>query len=110
MEAGGMTERDQSIERGMAERRELEAAGWEPKGHGAKTIWKSPTDGRWYAHHEAVAMQKKGERGEEEDRLLDEHGFERTADSDREQWTRREEGPRLYTRSQAVKRARKEGS
>jgi hypothetical protein len=55
-------------------------------------------------------MRKKGERGEEEDRLLDEHGFERTAATDREQWTRREEGPRLYTRSQAVKRARKEGS
>jgi hypothetical protein len=41
-----MTDRDQSIERGEAERRELEAAGWEPKGHGAKTIWQSPTDGR----------------------------------------------------------------
>jgi hypothetical protein len=30
-----------------AERRELEAAGWEPRGKGAKTIWRSPGDGRW---------------------------------------------------------------
>jgi hypothetical protein len=110
-----MTERDDSIERGKAERRELEAAGWESKGRGAKTIWKSPADGRWYAHHQAAEMQRKGERGDEEDRLLDEHGFERAptegANDRRERWVRREgEQQRRYTRSEAVKRARKEGS
>jgi hypothetical protein len=56
----GMTDRDDSIQRGKAERRELEAAGWEPKGRGAKTIWKSPADGRWYAHHQALEMKRKG--------------------------------------------------
>jgi len=44
---------------------------------GAKTIWRSPADGHWYVHHQAVVMQRKGERAEEKDRLLDEHGFER---------------------------------
>jgi hypothetical protein len=108
-----MTDRDQSIERGEAARRELEAAGWEAKGHGAKTIWRSPTDGRWYADYQAVEMQTKGERGEEEEeRLLDEHGFERVlTESGRERWSRWERGAlRRYTRYQAVERARKEGS
>jgi hypothetical protein len=107
----GMTDSDDSIERGKAERRELEAAGWEPKGRGAKTIWKSPADGRWYAHHQAVEMQRKGERAEEEGRFLDEHGFERApTEGQRERWERREgEQQRRYTRSEAVKRARKEG-
>jgi len=86
-----MTEREQPTKRDAAERRELEAAGWEPKGHGAKTLWRSPADGRWYAHYQAVEMQTKGDRAEEEDRLLNEHGFERTAATDREQWVRREE-------------------
>jgi hypothetical protein len=63
-----MTDRDQSIERGETERRELEAAGWEPKGEGAKTIWQSPTDGRWYAHYRAIEMQKEAEVGPEEER------------------------------------------
>ena len=86
----GMTDRD-SIQRGKAERRELEAAGWEPKGRGAKTIWKSPADGRWYAHHQAVEMKRKGERAEEEGRLLDEHGFERApTEGQRERWVQRE--------------------
>jgi hypothetical protein len=112
MEAAGMTDRDQSIERGEAERRELEAAGWEPKGRGAKTIWQSPTDGRWYADYQAVEMQRGGARAEEEDRLLDEHGFERVlTESGLERWSRWEQGSlRRYTRYQAVKRARKEGS
>ena len=36
-------ERDDEWERTEeAERRELEAAGWEPRGRGAKTIWRSP--------------------------------------------------------------------
>jgi hypothetical protein len=111
MEAGGMTERDQSIERGKAERRELESAGWEPKGHGAKTIWKSPTDGRWYAHHQAAEMQQEGERADEEESLLGEHGFERDPTEDRrERWVRREEGPRQYTRSQALKKVERDTS
>jgi hypothetical protein len=113
--ASGITERDQyTTRRETAERRELEAAGWEPKGRGAKTIWRSPTDGRWYAHHQAVEMQRKGERGDEEERLLDEHGFERAptegANDRRERWLRREDGLQLYTRSQALMKARREGS
>jgi hypothetical protein len=111
MEAGGMTDRDDSTRRGVAERRELEAAGWEPKGRGAKTIWKCPTDDRWYADYQAAEMQRKGKRGDEEDRLLEEHGFEHTpAEGRREQWSRREQGSlRRYTRSKPVKKARKEG-
>jgi hypothetical protein len=109
----GMTDRDDSIERGKAERRELEAAGWEPKGHGAKTIWQSPADGRWYAHYQAVEVQRKAVLGPEEERLLDEHGFERVSDEGtadgRERWSRLEEGAlRLYMRSNALKKARKE--
>jgi hypothetical protein len=109
-----VTDRDHSIERGKAERRELEAAGWEPKGRGAKTIWRSPDDGRWYAHHQAVKMQVKGERAEEQNHLLDEHGFERAptegANDGRERWVRREDGGQLYTRSQALMEARRDGS
>ena len=91
-----MTEREDSIERGKAERRELEAAGWEPKGRGAKTIWKSPDDGRWYAHYQAVEMMK-AEISPEEEHLLGEHGFERAptegANDRRERWvTQRTEG------------------
>ena len=59
-------------------------------------------------------MQRKGERGDEEERLLDEHGFERAptegANDRRERWLRREDGLQLYTRSQAVTQAMKEGS
>ncbi len=109
--ASGMTERAQSIERGKAERRELEAAGWKSKGHGAKTIWQSPADSRWYAHHQAVEMQRKGDRDDEETRVLDEHSFERVSTNGtakgRERWVRPEEGPRLYTRSQALIKARR---
>jgi len=105
-----MTESDQSAERGEAERRELEAAGWEPKGRRAKTIWRSPSDGRWYAHYQAV----KAVLGDEEARLLGEHGVERVPDDDtddgHERWVRREEGPRLYKRSEALKKARGERS
>lgn len=54
-----MTERDESIVRAEAERQELEAAGWEPKGQGPKTIWQSPADGSWYAHHLALQMQRE---------------------------------------------------
>jgi len=51
-----MTESSQPAERGEAEQRELEAAGWEAKGRGAKTLWRRSADGRWYAHHQAVKM------------------------------------------------------
>ena len=114
MEACGMTDRDQSAERGETERRELEAAGWEPKGHGAKTIWQSPADGRWYAHHLAVVMLAEKGPNREEARLLDEHGFERASGDGmpdgRERWVRLEEGLRQYTRSQALIKARREGA
>ncbi len=111
--ASGMTERDQSTtRRDAAERswRELEIAGWEPKGMGAKTIWQSPADGRWYAHYQAVEMMK-AEISPEEKHLLGEHGFERTAATDRERWSRREEAAlQLYTRSQALTKARREAA
>jgi len=109
-EACSMTERDQPTGRGEAERRELEAAGWEAKGEGAKTIWRSPTDGRWYAHYQAVEMQREAVLGPEEARLLDEHGFERVStEGCRERWSRSEQGSlRLYTRSKALMKARKE--
>jgi hypothetical protein len=106
----GAEARDQSIGGGEAERRALEAADWEPKGRGAKTIWRSPDDGRWYAHYQAVEMLRKAGSGAEEERFLREHGFERTASTDRERWVRREEGPRLYTRSQALTKARGKGA
>jgi hypothetical protein len=117
VEACSVTKKDQSIEREKVERRELEAAGWEPKGRGARTIWQSPTDGRWYAHYQAVEMQRKEGPKPEEERLLGEHGFERVStdgtNEGRERWVRQrwvgpEEGPQLYTRSKALKKAGKE--
>jgi hypothetical protein len=104
--------KDQSIERGKAERQELETAGWEPKGRGAKTIWRSLADGRWYAHYQALEAQRKAVLGPEEEHLLGEHGFERAPTEGRpERWLRSEQGSlRLYTRSQALQKARKEGS
>lgn len=36
------------------EARELEAAGWEQRGSGPKSIWRRPGDGRWLAHHQAL--------------------------------------------------------
>jgi hypothetical protein len=111
VEACSVTERDQAIEREKVERRELEAAGREPKGHGAKTIWQSPADGRWYAHYQAVEMKKKAEVGPEEEHLLGEHGFERSpTEGRRERWSRREDGLQLYTRSQALMKARSEAA
>ena len=46
-------------ERWENERRELEAAGWEPKGRGPKTVWRNPSSGHWYAHRQAVIMLRK---------------------------------------------------
>jgi hypothetical protein len=103
-----MTEREQSNARAEAERRELEAAGWEPKGRGAKTVWRGPAGGRWYAHYQALEMQRKAGVTFEEERLLHEHGFKREPVEDREAWSRYEQGSlRLYMRSQALERARK---
>ena len=106
--------RDQSIGRGEAERRELEAAGWEPKGLGPKTLWRSPSDGRWYAHYQAVTMLSKEGPNPEEARLLAEQGFERVqpdgTEGGRERWSRPGEGSRLYRRSQALEKARRESS
>jgi hypothetical protein len=114
MEACGMSESDQSAERGEAERRELEAAGWKPKGRGAKTLWRSPSDGRWYAHHQAVTMLSNEGPNPEEARLLAEQGFKRVQSDGmadrRERWSRPEEGSRLYRRSQALEKARRESS
>ena len=104
-----MIESGQFAERGKVERRELEAAGWKPKGKGAKTIWHSPSDGRWYAHHQALAMQRKAGNDLEEERPLREHRFERNPVVEgRERWSRPEEGLRLYMRAEALRKARKE--
>jgi len=52
-------ERNQAIERRETERRELEAAGWEPKGRGFKAVWRAPSGGRWYVHYQAVIALRK---------------------------------------------------
>jgi hypothetical protein len=101
--------RDRSVGREEAEMRELEAAGWESKGRGAKTIWRSPAGGRWYAHYQAVERHRRSELGAEEERLLHKQGFEREPVEAREVWSRYEQGElQLYMRSRALDRARKE--
>jgi hypothetical protein len=42
------------------ERRELEAAGWEPVEHGDKTVWRNPESGYLYPQGIAVAMVREG--------------------------------------------------
>jgi hypothetical protein len=104
-----VTESDQFAERGEAERRELEVAGWEAKGRGAKTLWRNPAGGRWYAHYQALEMQRKAEVDSENARLLREHGFERAQVEGRQQWSRYEQDSlRLYVRGEALRKARKE--
>jgi hypothetical protein len=49
--------------------------GWESRG--ARTLWRPPAGGRWYAHYQALEMHRKAEVDSEEVRLLREHGFER---------------------------------
>jgi hypothetical protein len=49
------------------ERRKLEAAGWEPRGRGPKTLWRNPADGRWYAQYRAIIILRRQRRGMEED-------------------------------------------
>ena len=43
-------------EKRQGEARELEEAGWEPRGRGPKTLWRNPSSGQWYAHRQAVIM------------------------------------------------------
>jgi hypothetical protein len=102
--------RDLSMGREAAERWELEAAGWESRGRGARTLWRPPAGGRWYAHYQALEMHRKAEIDSEEERLLREHGFERgPVVEGRKQWSRYEQDSlRLYMRPQALRKARKE--
>ena len=100
--------RHQPIGRTEAERRELEAVGWEPKARGAKTLWRGPAGGRWYAHYHAVETHRRSELDAEEERLLHVHGFEREPVEGYEVWSRYErEGLRLYMHSKALEKARK---
>lgn len=39
-----------------SERRELLAAGWQPKDKGGKTVWRNPKNGFWYPQQVAVAL------------------------------------------------------
>ena len=43
-------------EKWYEEARKLEEAGWEPRGRGPKTLWRSPSRGQWYAHRQAVIL------------------------------------------------------
>jgi hypothetical protein len=54
-----MTRSPLEDEKWQGEARGLKEAGWEPRGEGAKTIWRHPSTGHWYAHHEAVVMLRK---------------------------------------------------
>ncbi len=36
------------------EARELEAAGWEQRGSGPRSIWRRPEGGHWWAHYQAL--------------------------------------------------------
>lgn len=42
------------------ERRELEAAGWEPEERGGETVWRNPNSGLWYPQGVAIAMLREG--------------------------------------------------
>jgi hypothetical protein len=59
-----VSEREKKAEE---ERRELEAAGWEPRGRGPKTLWRNPADGRWYAQYRAIIMLRRQRRSMEEE-------------------------------------------
>jgi hypothetical protein len=41
-----------------AERRELIAAGWEPKDREGTVVWKNPQNGYWYPHDLAVDLAR----------------------------------------------------
>ena len=42
------------------ERRELEAAGWEPEEREGETVWKNPANGLLYPQGQAVAIVREG--------------------------------------------------
>jgi hypothetical protein len=42
------------------ERRELEAAGWEPEEREGETVWKNPASGLLYPQGQAVAIVREG--------------------------------------------------
>jgi hypothetical protein len=98
----GMTRRNNNFLEQI--KRARKAAGWEARGRGAKTIWRSPAGGRWYAHYQALEAM----HGANEERLLGEHGFERVPADGPERWMRREEGEELYARSKAFEKVREE--
>lgn len=54
-----MTRRPRGDEKRQEEARELKEAGWEPRGRGTKTIWRSPSSGLWYVHSQAVLILSK---------------------------------------------------
>ena len=57
MDRGG--EPDVSM-RDADERRELEAAGWEPGEREGETVWRNPVNGLWYPQGQAIAMLREG--------------------------------------------------
>ena len=42
------------------ERRELEAAGWEPEEREGETVWKNPANGLLYPQGQAAAIVREG--------------------------------------------------
>ena len=42
------------------ERREREAAGWEPEEREGGTVWRNPKNSLWYPQGQAVAMLREG--------------------------------------------------
>ena len=42
------------------ERRELEAAGWEPEERKDGTVWRNPENSLWYPQGQAIAMLREG--------------------------------------------------
>jgi hypothetical protein len=42
------------------ERRELEAAGWEPEERDSGVVWRNPESGFWYPQGVAVAILREG--------------------------------------------------
>ena len=46
-------------ERAAKEVRELEAAGWEQRESGSKSLWRRPEGGRWWAHQALIELRKE---------------------------------------------------
>ncbi len=51
-------------ERAAKEVRELEAAGWEQRESGPKSLWRRSEGGRWWAHHQALIELRRGRFGD----------------------------------------------